>query len=99
MSTNAHHCPFLNRADARCAESFSLDRLDHAFHYCFGRYSACNVYLELLIERRVRRSAAAEQAGHGNGIIQVTVHRGNDANKLHAAGVPALPGVRAGSGA
>jgi hypothetical protein len=99
MATKAHHCPFLNRADARCGEALSLEKLDHAFHYCFGRYTACNVYLELLIERRVRRSAAAEHAGHGNGIIQVTVHRSNNPDQRNPSSVPALPGVRAGTGA
>jgi hypothetical protein len=49
------HCPFLNRSDRRCSDCLSLDRIDHAFDYCFGEYKACPVYLELLVERRVRR--------------------------------------------
>jgi hypothetical protein len=49
------HCPFLNRSDKRCSNCLSLDRIDHAFDYCFGEYKACPVYLELLAERRVRR--------------------------------------------
>ena len=49
------HCPFLNRSDRRCSDCLSLDRIDHAFDYCFGEYKACPVYLELLSERRVRR--------------------------------------------
>ena len=49
------HCPFLNRSDRRCSNCLSLDRLDHAFDYCFGEYKACPVYLEMLAERRVRR--------------------------------------------
>jgi hypothetical protein len=59
MGEQAHHCPFLNRADPRCSRHFSLDSLDHAFKYCFDRYKACPVYLELLVERRVRRSMGA----------------------------------------
>lgn len=77
MPSMGQHCPFLNRADARCSEAFNLDRLDHAFKYCFGRYTSCPIYVELLIERRVRHSAA-EVADHShgyNGHIQVTVHR------------------------
>jgi hypothetical protein len=49
------HCPFLNRSDKRCSNCLSLDRIDHAFDYCFGAYKGCRVYLELLAERRVRR--------------------------------------------
>jgi len=53
-----HHCPFLNRADARCGENFSLERLDHAYEYCFNRYQTCAIYHELLVERQVRRISA-----------------------------------------
>jgi hypothetical protein len=59
MNGRAHYCPFLNRDDDRCAENFSLDHLGAAFGRCFGSYSACPVYAELLAERRVRRSRAA----------------------------------------
>ncbi|HTL28795.1 MAG TPA: hypothetical protein VL282_06240 [Tepidisphaeraceae bacterium] len=55
----AAHCPFLNRADSRCSENFNLDRLGHAFRYCFDKYKACPNYLELLVERRVRRATGA----------------------------------------
>ena len=54
MSDRADHCPFLNRADSRCAAHFCLDRLNHAFKYCFDRYTACPVYTQLLMERRIR---------------------------------------------
>ena len=53
-STNPH-CPFLNRADRRCAEHFSLDRLGHAFEFCFDAYKTCPTYLQLLVERQVKR--------------------------------------------
>jgi hypothetical protein len=53
-----HHCPFLNRADRRCAEHFSLDRLGHAFEFCFDAYKTCPTYLQLLVERQVKRVSA-----------------------------------------
>ena len=72
-----HHCPFLNRADARCSMHFSLERLGHAFAYCFGRYHDCPAYVELLVERRVKRMTAC---GGGRGdcdgsspIVQITL--------------------------
>jgi hypothetical protein len=55
MSDHGDHCPFLNRSDARCSKNFSLDRLNNTYDYCFGEYAACSTYLELLVERRVRR--------------------------------------------
>ncbi|MEZ0265954.1 MAG: hypothetical protein ACAI43_14585 [Phycisphaerae bacterium] len=57
MSDRGHHCPFLNRADSRCSDHFSLDQLDHAFDYCFGYYDACASYQQLLAERQARRSS------------------------------------------
>jgi hypothetical protein len=55
MSDVGPHCPFLNRTDARCAGFLSLESLRHSYNYCFGNYAACQVYTQLLIERRVRR--------------------------------------------
>jgi hypothetical protein len=69
-----HHCPFLNRSDARCSDAFSLESLEHTYQYCFGRYKACPTYLELLVERRLRRSAAAVAAA-------ARVQRNPDANR------------------
>lgn len=83
MPESGHHCPFLNRADERCARHFSLDDLGYAFQHCFGHYEACASYRELLGERRVRRAQAhafgGEGAGHGitysggASVVQVTV--------------------------
>jgi hypothetical protein len=78
MTDQGHHCPFLNRADARCSQHFSLDRLGHAFDYCFGYYEGCGVYLELLAERRVRRARGQDYDGAGDGgfygkLTQLTV--------------------------
>jgi hypothetical protein len=76
-----NHCPFLNRADVRCGENFSLERLDHAYQYCFDRYQTCAIYHELLVERRVRRISAnatpnATRARFvTQNLVQVTVHR------------------------
>jgi hypothetical protein len=57
MSNQESHCPFLNRADSRCANHFSLDKLDRAFDHCFGAYQSCPTYAEMLDERRDRRTA------------------------------------------
>ena len=88
MPDRVEHCPFLNRSDARCSDNFNIDHLQHAFKFCFGRYKACPSYLELLVERRIRRSEAAERmagvANHGNDrFVQVTVSAGH---AQHAAG-------------
>lgn len=55
-----HHCPFLNRKDDRCAEHFSVGRMQHAFDHCFSSYASCPTYREMLEERTIRRDAAAE---------------------------------------
>jgi hypothetical protein len=79
MPDRVEHCPFLNRSDARCAENFNIDHLQHAFKFCFGRYKACPSYVELLVERRIRRGEAAERrspapnATHANRLVQITV--------------------------
>lgn len=56
MPESGRHCPFLNREDARCAECFTVNHMDHAFAYCFDRYKACPMYLELLVERRLKQT-------------------------------------------
>jgi hypothetical protein len=61
MSDREHHCPFLNRADRRCAGFFSIEGLQHAFEHCFDAYKACGVYHELLHERQARRGQGATQ--------------------------------------
>ena len=50
-----HQCPFVNRPDGRCSERLNIDRLGHAFSFCFNAYEGCPVYLERLVERRVRQ--------------------------------------------
>src|SRR5918999_747040 len=62
MSDREHHCPFLNRADHRCSDFFSIEQLQHAFEHCFHTYKACAVYQELLDERQARRGQVAARA-------------------------------------
>jgi hypothetical protein len=64
MSNHEPHCPFLNRADSRCANHFSLDKLDRAFNHCFGSYHSCATYSEMLHERQALR-AGGEREDHG----------------------------------
>jgi hypothetical protein len=94
MAEQAHHCPFLNRADPRCSRHFSLDSLDHAFKYCFDRYKTCPVYLELLVERRLRRQMGAvvrpERSDDNAEPVQITIG-GRDSHAL-SSGVAAASG-------
>ena len=86
MSDRVVHCPFLNRADTRCSRHFSLDDLEHAFDHCFDRYKTCPTYLELLVERRVRRagdsilrtSSPSEpcHASSSNDVVQLRIPAG-----------------------
>ncbi|MCC6423118.1 MAG: hypothetical protein IT447_06520 [Phycisphaerales bacterium] len=87
MQATGPHCPFLNRSDERCGDHFRLDHLHHAYKYCFDRYAACPVYLELLVERRVRRNTSTG-VSHEPQItpVQVTVRRRN--HQPLAAGAP-----------
>ena len=70
MSNRVRHCAFLNRADDRCSGVFRLGRLSDAFDYCFGKYTACPVYRELLLERRARRAEAMAAGGSVEGAYQ-----------------------------
>lgn len=85
MSHEVAHCPFLNRSDARCSEVFNLDRLTHAYKYCFDRYTACPRYMQLLSERQHRRGmevtlraasdGSSDGVGHDQGsLVQVSVN-------------------------
>lgn len=47
-------CPFVNQPDARCAQRLSIERLDYAFAFCFDEYDCCPVYLDRLLEHRLR---------------------------------------------
>jgi hypothetical protein len=103
MPESGHHCPFLNRADARCARHFSLDDLGYAFQYCFGQYDTCDAYRELLGERLVRRGqAGSEGAGDAitydpqpaqRNIVQLTVAGRVPLGAADPAVVSHAPGV------
>ncbi len=90
MSDHDHHCPFLNRSDERCAKNFSLERLHNTYDFCFGQYSACSVYLELLVERRLRR--AREAAGMNERGANRWITEGEEAS--HDPFVPLTRGGR-----
>ena len=84
MPDTVEHCPFLNRSDERCAENFNIDHLQHAFRFCFGRYKTCPSYIELLVERRIRRGEAAERmaasaaVNHANDrFVELTISAGH----------------------
>ena len=52
-------CPFINRDDPRCAELFTLARMEEAFGLCLGDFRACPTYHELR-----KRRALSEGATH-----------------------------------
>ena len=81
MSESVAHCPFLNRSDCRCSQSFKLDHLGRALEFCFDRYKACPVYDELLMERQSKRG----------GIVQITLTPRHA--RAAGAAVPAASGV------
>jgi hypothetical protein len=90
-SSASHHCPFLNRADRRCSEHFSLDHLRHAFEFCFDSYKTCPHYLEMLVERQVKRvsasigavaSTGAGSAGGAGSATGMKIGAANAGNKL-----------------
>ncbi len=95
MSDHESHCPFLNRADYRCSNHFSLDKLDRAFSHCFGTYQACGTYSELLNERRDRRASEgqllAAHAGHDHAGLTGTVVYANLTIKSRPANVTVNP--------
>jgi hypothetical protein len=76
MNDQPRHCPFLNRDDARCAKQFTVGHMEHAFRHCFGSYKACPTYLELLVERRIRRMS--ESVVHAKALVQVSVSARHD---------------------
>ena len=43
-------CPFLDRADARCATHMTLADIGYAFAYCANNYTDCPLYRELLAD-------------------------------------------------
>jgi hypothetical protein len=79
LNTVGSNCPFLDRADERCSNCFRLEHIKHAFKFCFGRYKACPMYLQLQVERRIRglESAVLEPMRDENdALVQITVGAG-----------------------
>jgi len=101
-SDRGEHCPFLNRTDHRCGSHFTLERLEHAFAFCFDRYTACPVYLELLVERRVRRGEAREEGLRLEAAAETEGGQPSNEPKplveltIHAKRPPKLPANNAG---
>ncbi len=40
-------CPFIDRADARCADHLTFRNLTRAFAHCADHYAACPIYRRL----------------------------------------------------
>jgi hypothetical protein len=81
MVAQRDQCPFVNQADARCAQRLSLERLDYAFAFCFDEYDCCPVYLDRLLEHRLRHIRSGVITGnasdgttnaHGPALVQLT---------------------------
>ncbi len=49
---NANMCPFLEKADIRCAGHLTLQNLMQAFADCAHYYQACPVFCQLMDEDR-----------------------------------------------
>jgi hypothetical protein len=74
MAERESHCPFLNRADYRCSNHFSLDKLDRAFDHCFGEYQSCSTYREMLDERHSRQPVDGHLVGTVTGLTGAVVY-------------------------
>ena len=44
-------CPFIDKADARCADHLTLRNISHAFAHCANRYTSCPIYQKLLADK------------------------------------------------
>lgn len=62
MSDCGDECPFLNIMDHRCAQCLSLQSLDYAFEYCLDEYRACGIYVDMILERQLRRAVELNHA-------------------------------------
>ncbi|KPK81457.1 MAG: hypothetical protein AMJ81_10605 [Phycisphaerae bacterium SM23_33] len=52
-------CPFLEKADPRCAAHHSLSKLEEALGRCVDGYEDCSVYREKLLGDAPRRRQVA----------------------------------------
>ena len=53
-------CPFLEKADPRCAAFHSLSQLEQALGRCVDNYKDCPVYRDKLLGDAPHRRKAAE---------------------------------------
>ena len=44
-------CPFINKADNRCANHWTLNNIMQAFGHCADSYTTCPVYRKMLVEQ------------------------------------------------
>ncbi len=76
MRDHTQQCPFLNRRNPACSANLSIDRLRHAFTYCFDQYRSCPLYGQLVVERRMRQNRQATGAHDASSpLVQVAVVR------------------------
>ncbi len=72
-------CPFVDQPDGRCAQRLSIERLEYAFGFCFDEYDCCPVYLDRLLEDRLKNIRAnvivdrqPMEPAHGPTFVQLT---------------------------
>jgi len=59
-------CPYLEAADQRCAQRFTLEKLDEAYRFCFGSPERCSIY------RMLSSEAVLVGAAPGSGSSRLT---------------------------
>lgn len=66
-------CPYVNRADGRCASHLNVSDLHFAFDHCFDRFESCPVYAEISAERdrQIAAAAATVEAGSDRPTVSV----------------------------
>ena len=52
-------CPYIEQADARCANQLTFKNLSYAFVYCADHYDACPIYKRHTAERRYHEPSDA----------------------------------------
>lgn len=53
-------CPFVDKAESRCAGHWTLQNVGRAFQHCADNYEDCPVYLNLIHERSGHESHAEQ---------------------------------------
>lgn len=52
-------CPYIDRADLRCANRLTVLNLRETFQFCFGQPESCAVYCQICLEESRRNAAVA----------------------------------------